>query len=49
LGDQAVGFCTRKKRTSKSLGVRETGESARDTVLPGIQRKLAETVQVTVG
>src|ERR1700684_3879924 len=27
-----LGFCTKKRRTSKALGVRETGESARDTV-----------------
>src|SRR6266852_6484109 len=27
-----LGFCTRKRRTSKALGVSETGESARDTV-----------------
>src|ERR1700675_1524085 len=32
LVTKRLGFCTRKSRTSKALGVRETGESARDTV-----------------
>src|SRR5271154_6183202 len=27
-----LGFCTRKRRTSKALGVRGIGDSARDTV-----------------
>src|SRR5271169_6644772 len=32
LVTKRFGFCTRKRRTSKALGVRETGEFARDTV-----------------
>src|SRR5216684_864297 len=32
LVTRRLGFCTRKRRTSNALGVRETGESARDTV-----------------
>src|ERR1700693_1190391 len=36
LVTRRLGFWTRKSRTSKALGVRETGESARDSVrLPG--------------
>src|SRR5258708_29186499 len=36
LETRRLEFCTRKSRTSKALGVRETGESARDSVrLPG--------------
>src|SRR5271168_3479075 len=36
LVTRRLGFCTRKSRTSKALGVSETGESARDSVrLPG--------------
>src|ERR1700732_3716418 len=31
LVTKRLGFCTRKRRTSKAFGVRERGESARDT------------------
>jgi len=44
LGDTRLGFCSRK-RERRSLGVRETGESAREQrALTRITRKLAETV-----